>query len=343
MSHLRILFGLLTVVLVFQSAAARPKTDLVFLKNGDRITCEIRDLALGLLKVKTDSLGTVDIKWQDIEKIVSVYQFEVHLSSGRIAVGAINTLPEGRIQIENLSDTAEVDQMSIVRIDQLGESFLNRFSGALDVGLSYLSASRRSQATLTSDLEFKAEKNTVTTKVSTFLTGQEDSATTARHNLDLGYTRSLGKNWFAFGQGQFTHNREQDLDIRSLVGGGVGRALIWTNRMRFSVRVGASYSSEKFFEQERRNNSEGIFGAEFRMFKLNTPKLDLSVDYTFIPNFVTKGRYRSEFDAKARFELFKDFYWSISAFSSYDNKPASDLAQKGDFGIVTSVGWSFNR
>ncbi|MFQ5936542.1 MAG: hypothetical protein ACE5LB_09050 [Acidiferrobacterales bacterium] len=41
------------------------KTDKVELMNGDVITCEIKSLQRGVLRVSTDSMGTLDIEWEE--------------------------------------------------------------------------------------------------------------------------------------------------------------------------------------------------------------------------------------------------------------------------------------
>ena len=56
-------------------AQARPKTDVVILKNGDRITGEIKGLDLGILTLKTDWMGTVEIEWDNIERVKSSFRY----------------------------------------------------------------------------------------------------------------------------------------------------------------------------------------------------------------------------------------------------------------------------
>ena len=56
--------GLLVFVLLLGLAdpiLAAPKTDVVELLNGDRITCEIRKLDRGKLTVKTDGIAGVRV------------------------------------------------------------------------------------------------------------------------------------------------------------------------------------------------------------------------------------------------------------------------------------------
>jgi hypothetical protein len=51
------------LLLLADSATGATKTDVVELRNGDRITCEIRKLERGKLTVKTDGLGTIAVEW----------------------------------------------------------------------------------------------------------------------------------------------------------------------------------------------------------------------------------------------------------------------------------------
>ncbi|MEJ2319508.1 MAG: hypothetical protein P8Y21_09195, partial [Gemmatimonadales bacterium] len=62
--------GLFTIVLCAIPAHAQ-KTDALVLSNGDRITGEIKELTRGKVRLKTDPMGTVYIKWQDIASITS--------------------------------------------------------------------------------------------------------------------------------------------------------------------------------------------------------------------------------------------------------------------------------
>src|SRR5712675_2089836 len=56
-------------------ASARQKTDLVFIGKADRVTGEIKQMSRGILILKTDNIGTVNIEWEDVDSLSSVYQF----------------------------------------------------------------------------------------------------------------------------------------------------------------------------------------------------------------------------------------------------------------------------
>ena len=73
----------LLALLLGSGACQADKTDVVFLKNGDRVTGEVRSLDRGILEFSTDHMGTVYIEWSDIREIVSATGEAVELTSGR--------------------------------------------------------------------------------------------------------------------------------------------------------------------------------------------------------------------------------------------------------------------
>jgi hypothetical protein len=69
------------------SLNARAKTDLVILENGDSIHGEIKSLERGILTLKTDWMGTIQVEWIHIQEIRSDFSFEVVLSDGQKSLG----------------------------------------------------------------------------------------------------------------------------------------------------------------------------------------------------------------------------------------------------------------
>src|SRR5690349_24945277 len=92
----RALLGILS--LLFASAGAEAqKTDSVWIRNGDRITGEVKSLSRALLKYSTDDLGTIYIEWDHVERISSPATFEVQVRSGLKHYGALGMGPNGTL------------------------------------------------------------------------------------------------------------------------------------------------------------------------------------------------------------------------------------------------------
>ena len=72
-----------------------------------------------------------------------------------------------------------------------------------------------------------------------------------RNQLSLNTVRILNeKNYFAIAVGDLLHSDEQQLDLRSIFGGGVGRTLVSTSSSRILVLGGVVWTREKYTTAE---------------------------------------------------------------------------------------------
>ena len=59
------------------------------------------------------------------------------------------------------------------------------------------------------------------------------------------------------------------------------------------------------------------------------------------PSFTNSGRVRAELDIDFTWELISDLFWRLSFYNSYDSDPVVVDAENNDYGVTTSLGWSF--
>jgi hypothetical protein len=59
------------------------------------------------------------------------------------------------------------------------------------------------------------------------------------------------------------------------------------------------------------------------------------------PSLSDWWRIRVELNAAVKRELFHDFYIKLSPFESFDSDPREEGAAESDWGITTSLGWSY--
>ena len=76
-------FVLVHSFLVLAGTAKAQKTDSVWIRNGDRISGEVKSVFHGILKYSTDDLSTISIEWDKVLRISSPATFEVQVSSGQ--------------------------------------------------------------------------------------------------------------------------------------------------------------------------------------------------------------------------------------------------------------------
>jgi hypothetical protein len=174
------------------------------------------------------------------------------------------------------------------------------------------------------------------------LSSRQEVERTYRSSLGFLYQRFLPQRWFAVALGRFQQNRELGLDMRTTIGGGAGRYLVQTNRSLVAVYGGVSFNREEYSSQTSgEGTTEAIAGFQFSRFSFGSRETELTVDLTLFPSISAWGRVRAELDARLKHEVLDDLFISLSFYDSFDSEPPASGVEKNDFGLVTSLGWSF--
>src|SRR5215471_20415539 len=91
-------------IFLASSLAAREQTDVIVMKNGDRITCEIKGLRSNTLYISVNYiLTTLSVDWTKVDHVQSKQLFLVRTQDGTVYTGALSTpkSPGGRpLQID---------------------------------------------------------------------------------------------------------------------------------------------------------------------------------------------------------------------------------------------------
>jgi len=338
-------FRLLTLstVLVLVTAVpcfAGPKTDIVELLNGDRITCEIQKLERGKLTVKTDGIGTISIEWNDVARITSPSQFVVELETGLRYFG---TLVAGDARTVNVATTAGADKLdlgSVVRINPLGRNFWRRLDGSISAGFNFTQANVETQWTFDSQVTYRGRNWVSTVTGDSLLTDREDATKQTRNNVSLLTQRLLGPRWAAVGFSQFQQNEELSLNLRAVFGGGPLRAVVQTNKTTVSLLGGAAYTSEQYAGADDVSVLEAVAGADWDWFTYDGRSTNMGVTALTFYALTGDARFRLDINSNFKSDIISDLYWSINIFESFNSLPPTGQ-KKNDFGISASVGWTF--
>jgi hypothetical protein len=73
------------ILLVPSPLFARDNTDVIVMKNGDRLTCEVRALSAGVLSIKLKYVqGTIGVQWSEVARLESDQLFLVKTEGGTV-------------------------------------------------------------------------------------------------------------------------------------------------------------------------------------------------------------------------------------------------------------------
>jgi len=321
-----------------QLLAAPSKIDTIYYQNGDRMTGEVKSMESNVLRFSTIAAKTIKILWNNLNKVHIKNPMRINLQNGKILYGRIYPGEEdGYCYVgDSASGGKHMRITDIVAMLPLKEKLLSRTRGTLSAGIDYTKATELFKFDFNGNIQYWSEKSSWEASYNVVKTTQKDVANTKRQNGGLQFNRILPNNWFILGNVSFETNSQLQLDLRTNIGSGVGKNLVYNNRKR--VYFGTSIFVNREFTQERvQNNIEGVLTGRYMMYILNSPEVSFNVKADVFPSFNEAGRIRSELDANLRWEIFSDFYLKWTFYNSTDNKPLSGGAVKNDWGITLGL------
>jgi hypothetical protein len=330
------------------SAADRDNTDVIVLKNGDRVTGEIEQLEYGLLRLSTDDMGTINIEWSAIASIETKYVFDVQLVGGLRHSGFIGTSDDGsELVIRDEGSGRSVALADVVRIEELETGFWQRLSGSLSVGFDYAKSTGIRTSNVNISSAYQGDEVKATLDISTSETSGRDTETSRRENLTstVQFQRERPSFWMLLNT--LERNDELGIDARLTTGAGLARYFAQDEDSEIMLFAGGVANQEwtdpgdGVLEQDDTQHSiEGALGATWRIFRFGDPDVSLSSSAFLYPSLTESGRHRGSLDVSLRREIISDLVFDISFYESYDSDPPSG-AETSDYGIVTSLGYKF--
>jgi hypothetical protein len=330
------------VLLNAAASQAAPKTDVVVLRNGDRITGEIEELDRGRLTLKTDDIGTLAIEWDNVRSLTATATFEVDDLQGGQYFGGLQPGPgETQLAIVSIGATQVLELAQIDSIHRIGATFWQRLDGSLNVGASYTSSSDLLKIDLAARFVFTRPGHRFGVEENSTITRQPDVDETRRNELALTYERRLANRWVAFGLTRFEQNRELGFDLRSSIAAGAGRYLVQGRRNELLAGFGLNVGREKPLEGDSTTNTEATLGFRLDRFSYDFPRVDVYVSLVGFASLSDWGRERVELQARLSREIVSDFTVNLNGYESYDSRPPTEGVKHHDYGVSFGLGWTF--
>ena len=347
--HATLVLLVVASLFVATSAYAKRKDDTVVMLNDDRFTGEIKKLDHGILYFKSSyMLEPVQLDWTQVDRLESKDSFFIELQNGKRYIGQIAKISHKEktnqtVQLGIEGGTLRVAQSDIISVQQSEGNFWNQLNGSIDYGLSYASGNSTLSSSLAADVNYQHTKNYVELATSSQFSRQSNGPSTNRFTFDAEYFRFLSRQWFYGGLLDLLKSDQQDLNLRTTIGGAFGRTVIRTDRTSFRLFAGTVFSRERYFPQASmtpmQQNAEGLLGANFYTFRFKV--LDIRSSLQIYPSLTDAGRVRISSDSSLHIELIKDFYWDFHLYENFDSRPAAVHAPRNDLGITTGLGWKF--
>jgi len=324
------------------------------MKNGDRLTCEVKGLEAGVLSANLDYVdGTISVDWLKVARVESSYLFIVTLQDGstysaRIVSPETTTSPAVKLEIrpEGTPESLVVDKSSVVRVTQTSENFIQRFSGSIKMGATYSKGNDATQYTFGSDLSYQRARWNATASYNSNLAANAGAETSTRNQLDFGGYRMLSRqNVFLGGLASYLQSSVQGIQLQTNLGAGLGWYLKNTNRFRFWVFGGAGWQRTRYVptsdEQPPQNIAVALASTSLQGFVFKKTRFDFSS--TLFPALTAQpGRLFLKTNMTYYVKLFGRVDWNLSFYGSWDTKPPPQFPGS-DYGSTTGLSWTFGN
>jgi putative salt-induced outer membrane protein YdiY len=342
--------------------------DQVTLKNGDRLTGTITKSDGKELVLKTDYAGDVTVKFDAIQTITSAGDLTVGLKDGKSVAGPVTTAGDNLVVVTRASGSVEVSRSSVATLRSPAEQaayekslhpgLREGWDGHVNVGFA---VTRGNSATKNLNLAFAATRKGLHDKLSLYTNSvyaTNDLSTASPHTTanaiggGARYDHNLTPSLFVFVNGDFFHDSLQNLDLRSLIGGGFGWHAFKTDNTTFDLLGGANYTHESYssfvlppppgtFVPAVTHNLAGLTLGDDFMHKLGKTTT-LTQNWYFYPDLSDTGVYRTTFNFGLETKINKWLGWQNSLADIYVSNPPTGK-KKNDLLLSTGLNFSFKH
>jgi len=339
---------MLSVLLTCATLVAQAKrNDVVIMKNGDHLSGEVKKLEGGILYLDTPyTANSIELDWLQVESVQSTGSYQIVLKDGQHLAGAIakvpsNEAPDKDFTVRLDSKETETAGRDVVNIESRKPNFWRQLTGKIDFGYDFTSGN--SQTSLSSDASasYSATKWNAGASFTSSFSGQSAGSKTNLLELEGLSQRYMRGNSSLTALVDFLHSSQQNLQLRTTLGGGYGRFVFRTNQNHLSWVAGAVFTNETFTStlgQPTDQNIEGLLGGQYQLLRFS--RYNLESQALVFPGLSDAGRIRATTNTTFNVKLSNNFYTNFSFWDNYDSRPPVS-AKKNELGISSGLGWTF--
>lgn len=337
---------ILIVISIAVSAhvATSQGVDSLYLKNGQVVFGELKEIALGKVTFKMNDLNTVAVNMDKIKTLSAIsrlfrietitkkaFYSKLHSSARSGYIWVSDSLGGGEIPLEYISSATYYGANK------------NIFEGNVSMGYNYTKSSNIGRFNTDLTMRYIMKKVALTNKSSTILTQKNNQWVQDRSSVLFTGIYYLNPVWKVIGMLNYQSNRELGLQHRFQQGGGAGYSIFANTHIRLWTFAGLVINQEKSFEADEFNFTAEIpFVLNFDLFRFAKPKLTVAVDNGLYTSVTQWGRIRFDNEVRVSWEAISDFTLNLQFYSNFDNKPLSGTGATFDYGTVFGIGYKWD-
>lgn len=319
--------------------------DIIQFYNGDQLIGEIKSVQRGELEFDPDRISeNITLKLRDIKHLRSRNRkYLVEDVNNVRHYGILDISPvEGMVHIITATDTISMFLEDIALLTNMDDNFWRRLNGNISLGFSYTKSSNIGRINGSNTLSYSTRLWEWRLNGDIIYTIDEDYKGVEKADVALGAYIEFWKKWYSVTQVQYQRITELGINARAQVLEGLGPILI-KNRHN-DLRAGTGISGQVEFSGDTSTAQQSLeipLFINYYLFRLARPEIKLQVGNMAFFSLTTEGRWRNDQSVTLSWKPVSHLLFELQLYSNFDSKPPSKSAQKMDYGLVFSVGYSF--
>lgn len=312
--------------------------DRIELENGDILTGTVVSVENGILTLSTDYSEPLKIKSSKIKKIFTDKTVNVHLSGGEVLKGRLGTREDGTMVVES-SDGRESSVIDRNRIEAINPPEKKKWAGSITLSANHQSGNTdRTGASAAATVERKTDNDRFSLRF-LYNYAEEDGEISARNTYGaLKYDYFFTRQIYGLLSVELLSDKFKDLNLRTIVGPGIGYQLWDKPEKSLGLEAGVSYFSEDRIENEDDQWVTGRLAGNLK-WKIFGPLT--FTDYLLIyPSFEDFGEYQLRNEASLVSPLVYGWSLKLTNILEHDSEAPADV-EKDDIYWLLGLDYSF--
>jgi putative salt-induced outer membrane protein len=328
--------------------------DQVVLSNGDRLTGSITKSDGKTLVIKTDLAGEVTVPWTAVQSLTSAAPLHV-ATAAKTVVGpvttsdgtlAVSTAQGGTVDVAKAEVTAlRSDAEEAAYEKSLHPNLLQGWKGGATLGFALTGGNSETKNLA---IAFTADRKTSHDEIALYTNtiyatndapGATPSVTANATQAGARYDRNFTKLLFGFGNADFQTDALQNLNLRTVFGGGLGFHAINTSRTTLDFLGGVNYTHEDYVGLD--HNFAALTLGEELAYKVGASTV-LAEKLYFFPDLNDTSQYRATFNLGTITKISKWLGWQNAFGDIYVTNPPTGK-KTNDLQLTTGINVSFTH
>ncbi|MBC8283375.1 MAG: DUF481 domain-containing protein [Nitrospinae bacterium] len=294
-------------------------SDVINLKNGDKLSGTVLSLSKGILNFSTPYSKKIEINKTQIKSLETIHSVRVQLNNGWEIKGKLRPTEEGKysIRTSNTNQRAVIDFNEIISINAPQEK-PKAWKGKIQAGGTHQSGNTdRVSFNLGAQGKLKFDQERIELKFLTIYTEENDKITSRNTFGRMQYDHFFTEKWYGLLSMEALNDKFKNLNLRLAVGPGIGHQFWDDDVKELKLEVGITYFSEDLKNGEDRQFMTGRLAKKFD-YKFSE-FVSFSNDMIAFPSFEKIGDLKLRNEATLNTRLIEDWSLNLSHILDYNN------------------------